>query len=137
MGDGVTGYVPRRNKLTLRFSGDLEGLVCEVWDISAEQWMNLYALADLADADQTKSPTPEQIAELRTAVECMGRALISWNVETSSGDPVPATAAGIVRQGLPFVTELLTTWMDSLVKPDEPQEQLPAAPMDIPMDILG
>jgi hypothetical protein len=62
--------------------------------------------------------TPEAVAKRNDASVSMFKMfaenLISWNLETEDGKPVPATYKGIISQDFSFILDIIKAWMDAI-----------------------
>lgn len=52
--------------------------------------------------------------ELAALFGILEEGLISWNLEDENGDPVPATREGIDDQEVPFILDIVDTWLDGM-----------------------
>ena len=114
------GFTPKRTIYRLRFTGDLEGLVVRAASTSLGAYFELTEMADAAE--QAQSATATTAAEqLRAARQAMGtmRTLITefavllrgWNLLDDRGEPVPATAAGLLTQEPKVVLQIIRAWI--------------------------
>lgn len=46
--------------------------------------------------------------------------LVSWNVTTKTGEPVPTTLEGVLSQKVPLIRDILTAWRSAVAEVDAP-----------------
>ncbi len=96
---------------------ELHGLEVTVTGLSVERML---ALTGLAAALTGGGDVAAKLSEADKLFRSFARCLISWNLEDENGLPVPAAYEGIAAQDLPFVTALVTTWIDAVAGLDNP-----------------
>lgn len=79
--------------------------------------------------------------DLRPLFARFADALVSWNIETEEGDPVPADFDGVCTQDADMIMELISAWQDAVTgKVKGPKEarltdgsllEVASIPMDI------
>ena len=68
--------------------------------------------------------------------------LVSWNVETKDGEPVPPTYKGILTQSAHFVKDIITAWRTGITGVDSPldppsNDGEPSPELSLPMEPLS
>ena len=84
---------------------DYEGLEITMKSIKIGRVRKLMRILALDDADQ------EQMDEMFALLE---EGLVSWNLVDDDDQPVPTTIAGIEEQELPFILDIIGTWLDGM-----------------------
>ena len=128
------GYTPKRTLYKLDFSRtEHAGLEVTTRSASLETLLEVLALADLAEARGLEAV----VKQFQAAIALFAGVLVSWNVETDDGDPVPATAEGLQSQEPEFVLSVMTMWATEMTKapPDLPSASSDGAALEasIPM----
>lgn len=117
------GFVPKKKIYKITFEdGDLDGLEVRATSASLGQFMEITELADLADAG-VATMSPDQVRKVGQLYESFAECLVSWNIETEGGSPVPATVAGLHSQDFGLVNEILKEWMSAVAGASAPKEQ--------------
>ncbi len=102
------GYVPRRTQYKLDFSQtEYDGL--EVVTRSASM-ATLLGILELADEAEQATSGKEGLAKLDQLFGLFEGVLVSWNVESEDGKPVPASKAGLLTQDSAFTLAVIQMW---------------------------
>ena len=131
------GYRPQRRTFRLRFEDEAyEGLIVRARSVSIG---SLLGVAGLASLDPTQL-RPEDLAVLGELSEVFADALLDWNLEDpDSGEPVPATLAGVKAQDTDFILPIIKAWFEGVAgvagplgprSTDGPQSGPPPIPME-------
>jgi hypothetical protein len=106
------GYVRPRKTYRLVFTDDdVAGLEVVARSASVADYRRI---ADLATRQFSSPPTPEDLTEIDHLFGAFAQVLESWNLEEPEGVPVPATLDGLKSQELPFVTQIILAWMETV-----------------------
>lgn len=104
------GYKPKRKLLRLRFEDEeFQGLEVRAWSLSLGRFLQLVELLE--------SENEEDLAEL---FEGFASVLVSWNVETDSGEPVEATLDGLRSLDIDFVLAIIMSWVEAISSVSRP-----------------
>ena len=101
------GYVPKRTLYKLDFS-ETEHAGLEVVTRSASM-ATLMAVLELAD-EAEQATAKDALGKLDDLFALFEGVLVSWNVETDDGEPVPATKAGLLSQDSGFCLTVIQMW---------------------------
>jgi hypothetical protein len=130
------GYVPKETHYELTWPDDSDFAGLEVVTRSAST--RVYnAVGRLATVEHTVPPSAEALEATVQAADAFAAALVSWNVETKDGTPVPATAEGLLDQEPLMVAAIMGAWMDALLgarptaTPDAPEFDEGDLPMSV------
>jgi hypothetical protein len=132
------GFVPKQNTYKLIFADpDMAGLEVKARAGTFGGFLDVATLADL----NTASLRPQDIKRVTDAFEAFADTLVSWNVETEAGEPVPANIEGMRSQPLDFMLTVLGAWAQAIASVDSPLprksnggDQFPEG--SIPMELL-
>lgn len=114
------GFKPGQVTFRLKFEDpSLNGLVVEVEPATVGTivaFTDMASLASLSGMSITDmdSDMLSRLSGLGSLFDSFAEALISWNVEDRHGNPVPATKAGVYRQGFPFLMQIIAAWTESI-----------------------
>lgn len=112
------GYVPKRTLYKLDFSKtELAGLEVTTKSASMDVLLEVLELTDVFEQSGLKEITRQQ---LDTVFGFFGQVLHSWNVETGSGEPVPATKDGLLSQDPEFVMAVIAAWAAEMTQAPPP-----------------
>lgn len=143
------GYVPKRATYVLEFDTDdeLAGLEVKARGVDLGTFLDLTAMADLSTqvAEGKNVGQGESMRAIRAVGDLLtgfAAVLVSWNVETEAGVPVPADIDGLRSQAFPFVFKIIRAWMsaaagvsDPLVEPSSSGAPSPVG--SLPMEPLS
>lgn len=109
-----------------------EGLIVKARSAPVGRLVELAALVDKVNAT-------ESLDELLSG---FAKSLISWNLETPDGEPVPATLESLREQDFEFVIDIVMAWMDAVASVAGPLGKRLAAgkasaAVSIPMEPLS
>lgn len=102
------GYVPPRTQYKLDFS-QTEYAGLEVVTRSASM-AALLAILELAEAAEDAASGAESLRKLDELFGLFEGVLVSWNVETEDGVPVPPDKAGLLGQDSGFCLAVIQMW---------------------------
>ena len=110
------GYVYKAPTLGLTFEGQFEGLEVDVLESDAEVYAHLRALGEKLPAYSVMRPgsVPDlAVVETNAAlIRELGPLIVSWNLETEDGTPIPVSELG--KQGLTLQLAILMSWIAAL-----------------------
>lgn len=109
------GYQPGRRTYVLQFE-DRDGLEVKTSSCSTAELLDISNLMDQIKGQSDMNA----LAELAPRFE---KVLQSWNVEDDNGEPVPATAAGLLGLEHHFGIEIVDAWVTVLLGVPDPLEQ--------------
>lgn len=118
------GFRPQRTHYRLKFE-DPAYAGLEVVTGSASM-RSFTQIAKVAALDPTKIDA-DSMSQVDVAFRAFGAVLISWNLESESGQPVPATVEGLYDQELPFVLTLFKSWAEAIASVPGPLPQTSSA----------
>ncbi|MBH1939236.1 hypothetical protein I5Q34_34110, partial [Streptomyces sp. AV19] len=100
-------------RIVLRFEGDpeLDGLEVTLRGLTVAEYLEVMGLGEVEAAS-----VPDMIRRF-------ARALISWNLETEDGAPVPITEDEVFGLDQDFVMRLASAWIDALAGVSAPLGQ--------------
>lgn len=100
------GYIPKKTTYKLDFAGtEQEGLEVQLRALDTGQMLDLTELIEQAESD----------AQARNALFLLlAEQLVSWNVETEDGAPVPATIDGVRAQEPAFNNAIINAWQEAM-----------------------
>ena len=109
------GYQPDIPQYTLDFTGTPdEGLHLVMSSVTVAQWNEMLAAA-------VGGPITEETLKGNARVlERFAGAIVSWDLESAQGSPVPATLDGVASQERSFISRLVTAWQKTLIGADNP-----------------
>ena len=114
------GFVRERKAYRLIFEKELAGLEVVAQAGGLGDYLTISELADvqmpLNAADVTR---------FRDLLRAFGDVLVSWNLESSPGEAVPATYDGLLTQDPQFVVEVVGAWLEAVAGVPGPLGQLP------------
>ncbi|MDG4535331.1 hypothetical protein [Streptomyces sp. AV19] len=126
------GFVKKPKRIVLRFEGDpeLDGLEVTLRGLTVAEYLEVMGLGEVEAAS-----VPDMIRRF-------ARALISWNLETEDGAPVPITEDEVFGLDQDFVMRLASAWIDALAGVSAPLGQSspdggPSPVASIPMEPLS
>jgi hypothetical protein len=97
----------------LRFEDDdMAGLEVRARSVPLGQFLELGAVADATSGLAPVSS--EQFGAIRDLFAGFAAALVEWNLEDETGQPVPATLEGVLAQDFEFMLAIVTAWMDAI-----------------------
>lgn len=104
------GFRRKSDVLNLVFEGtSLEGLEVRCREVSADQFE---AVAQLAQVEVSDAKATDAALAVLKVADAFAAALVEWNLEDEqTGKPVPATKAGLRKQGIIFVLVLVRAWI--------------------------
>lgn len=106
------GYTPPRTLYKLDFSQtEHAGLEVTARSMSVD---GLLRLLDLAGSAEASGKDAEELIDRFAVV------LADWNVEDDDGQPVPATAGGLLSQEISFVVALITAYCQAMTQAPPP-----------------
>src|SRR6185437_12408108 len=112
------GYVPKRTLYKLDFSEtEHAGLEVTTKSASMAALLDILGLADQVEAAGLKNADRGQTEQLFTLYDDV---LVEWNVETETGEPVPASKAGLLSQDPEFVMTVIAAWAQAMSKAPPP-----------------
>jgi hypothetical protein len=76
----------------------------------------LLDVMDLAELTEESGATPEGRAQIRRLFETIADGLVSWNLETPDGEPVPPTLAGVRGRDFGRNLALFGAWVRGLTQ---------------------
>lgn len=135
------GYRRKRKVYVLKFEDpELAELEVRAEGASVEQLMDLMDLARFG-AGGAKFGI-EDMKEIKGLFDLFASKLISWNLETEDGKPVPATAQGLGDQDMDLAMDLVMAWVGAVIGVSDPLEQsstdgTPYPAESIPMETLS
>jgi hypothetical protein len=135
------GYVRERKNYRLVFTdAEFEGLEVVTSSASVAQYQRIAALST---KEYGTKPSVEDLEEIDALLELFGEHLVSWNLEEEVKGrtrAVPATAAGLKRQDLPFAMAIITAWMEAvagIAVPLDSGSDGGGMEATLPMDVLS
>lgn len=135
------GYVPQQVVYNVDFSGTkLVGLEIKVQSISTDQILHLTRLAETFDVSASGARQGDAVDTLLTELAGM---IVSWNVETPDGTPVPPSRQALGQQDLGrFVLPVLRMCIDAIVGVDDELGKgsasgPPSPAVSLPMETLS
>ncbi len=106
------GYRRQRPSYRLVFEdAEYVGLEVVAQSASIEAYQRI---ATLATREVGEHPTAEDLEEVANLLKAFAGVLVSWNLETEAGEPVPATLDGLRSQDLPLVMVIVLAWMNAV-----------------------
>lgn len=105
------GYRKVPTIYTLAEFEDEPGLVVRMKAIKLGKVRKLVRLVDSENSNDL-----ETLDEIFTLVE---EGLVSWNLETEDGTPIPADMSGIEDQELPMLLKILNVWLEQMTGVDK------------------
>lgn len=105
------GYRKIPTIYTLTDFEDEPGLIVRMKAIKLGKVRKLVRLTDNENANDL-----ETLDEIFTLVE---EGLVSWNLETEDGTPIPADMGGIEEQELPMLLTVLNAWLEQMTGVDK------------------
>lgn len=131
------GYRPKRKTYRLRFADpEMKGLVVEASSVPVGTFKDIIKLLGTIE---TTEDDAEAVARL---FEMFADALVTWNLEDDSGEPVPTTVEGIDSQDFDFMLAVIMSWVSSVGDVPAPLEQTsngggPSLVASLPMEPLS
>lgn len=111
--------------------------------VAAEPTVEGYLLIGELAEDKTqvmdKAPLSKEGRTQRLALyEAFAEVLVSWNVETRTGEPVPATIDGLLSQPAPLVSAIVDEWLTraGTVAPPLSSSESTDGPLALPPEAL-
>lgn len=135
------GYRRKRKVYVLKFEDpELAELEVRAGGASVEQLMDLMDLARFGAGGAKFSI--EDMKEIKGLFDLFASKLISWNLETEDGEPVPATVQGLRDQDMDLAMDLVMAWVGAVIGVSDPLEQsstggAPYPVESIPMETLS
>jgi hypothetical protein len=98
----------------------------------------LLDVMDLAELTEESGRTTEGRAQIRRLFETIAGALVSWNLETADGEPVPADLAGVRGRDFGRNLALFGAWIRGLTQVAGPlvSRSVSGPPPEMPMEAL-
>lgn len=114
----MAGYVPKRTLYKLDFAEtEHAGLEVTTKSASMAALLDILGLADSVEAAGLKNADRAQMDKLFGLFD---EVLVSWNVETEAGEPVPASKDGLLSQDPEFVMTVIGAWAEAMTKAPPP-----------------
>lgn len=114
----MAGYVPKRTLYKLDFAEtEHAGLEVTTKSASMAALLDILGLADSVEAAGLKNADRAQMDKLFGLFD---EVLVSWNVETDDGEPVPASKDGLLSQDPEFVMTVIGAWAQAMTKAPPP-----------------
>lgn len=130
------GYVPKRKIYTLDFAGtDFDGLEVRVRGLTTGELLDAMEKQGEAAADADSQA-------FRELLDLMADRIVSWNVETEDGQPVPASLDALKAQDPDFNLAIVNAWTTAIsgvpapLDGDSPSGD-PSLEASIPMETLS
>jgi hypothetical protein len=124
------GYTPKRTLYKLDFS-ETEHAGLEVVTRSMPVG-GLLKIAGLVEAADAENP---DLGDLDELFRRFASVLVSWNVETDDGQPVPADFDGLAGQDFDFVLPVINAWILAMSRAPRPLP--PASPPEETLGLAG
>jgi hypothetical protein len=104
------GFKPKRKlyKLTWAADTDYDGMEVTMTSIPTGTILELEELTTRSDAAKADSGT------FRRLLEVLGSAMLSWNVETDDGEPIPAGQEGLKTQDADLIMAIIAAWTSAM-----------------------
>ena len=124
------GYVRQRVTYRLDFKGDLTGLEVVATSSGTDDYLMMSELANV------KMPLMgADVAKFKRLLKAFAEVLVSWNLENTPGEPVPATYEGLLKQDPEFIGLVIGAWFDAIVGAHVPSGP-PLDEASLPMEDL-
>jgi hypothetical protein len=105
----VEGYVREKTYRLVFEDDDLEGLVVRARAVDLATFLRVAKLT--GDGLSLAADNEVAITEM---VELVGLALIEWNLQDATGEPVPADAQGLRSQDKDFTLAVINAWIEAV-----------------------
>jgi len=121
------GFTPKQKVYRITFDGhpELDGLILRAKSCPVGKFLDMTSLAaNLDPGARRQQLTQEEIDQMAGLFQGFADALIEWNLETESGEPVPPSLEGIRTLDLDTALDVILTWPGAIADV--------AAPLDSP-----
>ena len=131
------GFVRERRAYRLVFEDDLAGLEVVAQSVGLGDY---FVISELASVKLPLSAA--DVGKFRKLLKAFADVLVSWNLESSLGVPVPATYEGLLTQDPYLIVSVVGAWMDAIAgvsgplgPPSSDTERFPEE--SLPMEALS
>lgn len=107
----MAGYRAKIKRHEIKLDGPYEGLEAVLRGLTLGEFMNLMGIGEV------------DLSAVSDQLRAMANALISWNLETEDGTPVPATAESVYAQDQDMMLRLASAWLSAVKGISVPLEQ--------------
>lgn len=115
----MMGYRVEPKIYRLRFEAEsYDGLVVRARSVPMSVFLRLTKLKE--SLDTTGNNVSDSIESFNEMMDSFSKAIVSWNVEDESGDPVPCTPENVMSQDADFVLDIMLAWMDAIASVPAP-----------------